>query len=240
MKSWILIAALVSGVSACAIRSNLDTPFVDPKNKPVDNTPTDASKGTKYCAPDASGNFDGQTVLAEAGLGQGNVAWAEGGGCVLRPIREVWAALQNIEASRWNETQSATFTRVDHPNKDFTHLYNITYKRGTPIGPIDWTIAWYHGFDLGTFDAPERINITFKKISGTSMIPVWEGTVTLSRVRDGITSFGMQTHFQAFQGNPQNVQAAKDSIGDILAKARTVAPDWIELNTGFHQDPSVP
>lgn len=240
MKSWMMIALLVSLTSACAIRANLDTPFTNPENKPGVDVPGDASKGTKYCMPDADDNFDGQTTVVDGGLGDQGIAWADGGGCVLRPIREVWAALQNIDAMKWVGADRESFTRVDHPKANFTHLYTITSFKGTAIGPIEWTIEWFHGFDIGTFDLPSRVNVKFQKVKGTSNIPIWEGAITLSKVRSGVTSLGFHTNFRARQGNSENVQSAKDTISEIIKKARTAAPDWVMLNTGFHASPGIP
>jgi len=158
----------------------------------------------------------------------------------MRPIREVWAALQNVEAMRWEDTDRMTFERTDHPNPDFTHLYSITYFKSTIIGNIDWTIQWFHGFDQGTFDAPLRVNVSYKRVKGTSNIPVWQGGITLSRVKNGVTSIGIHNEFKARQSNAENVQSAIDSVVEITRKARTVAPDWAKLNTGFHENPDEP
>lgn len=236
----LLIACLLSLPIACAIRKDMPTPFINPTNKPKVDVPEDATNGTKYCAPDANGRFDAATVALEGGLGANAIAWADGGGCVMRPIREVWAALQNMEAMKWDDTDRMTFSRTDHPTADFTHLYAVTYYKSTIIGPIDWTIQWYHGFDVGTFDAPSRINIQYKKVNGTSNIPVWEGGITLSRVKNGVTSIGIHNEFKARQSNGENAQSAKDSIIEITRKARTAAADWEKLNTGFRENPAQP
>lgn len=240
LKIWLLIATLLSIPMGCAIRKDMETPFINPTNKPTVQVPDDATNGTPFCSPNADGKFDAQTIQMKAGMGAGGVAWADGGGCVLRPIREVWAALQNLEAMRWDDTDSMTFERVDHPNADFTHLYSITYYKSTIIGNIDWMIQWFHGFDQGTFDAPLRVNVSYQRVKGTSNIPVWQGGITLSRVKNGVTSIGIHNEFKARQGNSENVQSAQDSVVEITRKARTVAPDWTRLNTGFRDNPSEP
>lgn len=236
----LLIACVLTFPLACAIRKDMPTPFVNPTNKPKVDVPEDATNGTKYCEPDANGRFDSATVHIEGGLGANAVAWADGGGCVLRPIREVWAALQNMDAMKWDETDRMTFARTDHPNTDFTHLYGVTYYKSTIIGLIDWTIQWFHGFDIGTFDEPLRVNIQYKKVNGTSNIPVWEGGITLSKVKNGVTSIGIHNEFKARQSNGENVQSAKDSIIELTRKARTAAASWENLNTGFRDNPAQP
>lgn len=240
LKIWLLIAALLSMPSGCAIRKDLETPFTNPTNKPAVEVPDDATNGTAFCSPGADGKFDAQTIQMKSGMGADGIAWADGGGCVLRPIREVWAVLQNLEAMRWDDTDSANFERTDHPNPDFTHLYSVTYYKSTIIGNIEWTIQWFHGFDQGTFDAPTRVNITYQRVRGTSNIPVWQGGITLSRVKNGVTSIGIHNEFKARQSNSENVQSAQDSITEITRKARTVAPDWTRLNTGFRDNPEEP
>jgi hypothetical protein len=240
LRIWLLIASLLSLPLGCAIRKDLETPFNNPSNKPVVEVPDDATHGTPFCSPNANGKFDAQTIQMKSGMGAGGVAWADGGGCVMRPIREVWAALQNLEAMKWDDADSLNFERVDHPNGDFTHLYSITYYKSTIIGNIEWMIEWFHGFDQGTFDAPLRVNISYQRVKGTSNIPVWQGGITLSRVKNGVTSIGIHNEFKARQGNSENVQSAQDAVAEVTRKARAVAPDWARLNTGFRDNPSEP
>ncbi len=231
IKSFFIVALVTALPLGCAIRKNLETPFNNPVNKPVVDVPVDATHGTKYCSPDAVGGFDVDKIALDGGLNSAGVGWADGGGCVSRPIREVWAALQNLEALKWDDVDRFTAVRTVHPSPDFTHLYAITYFKGTIIGTIDWTIQWFHGFDQGTFELPTRVNITYQKVHGTSNIMVWQGGITLSKVNDTMTSIGIHSEFKARQSNSENVQSSKDSLTELVRKARTAAPDWVRLES---------
>jgi len=231
-----LIVAVLVLASSCAVRKNLETPYTNPTDKPAVDDGSgggggDVPTGTKFCMPDANGNFDGATIVLQSGqTATDGSAWAEGGGCILRPIRDVWATLNNLEAMKFKAADSFTAVRTVHPKPEFTHLYEITYAKSTIIGPINWTIDWYHGFDKGTFEAPERVNVNYQRIRGTSNIPIWYGGIVLSKINSAVTSIGIRNNFKARQSSAANEASAKSALSEMVTNARTGAPDWNRLD----------
>lgn len=249
----LIIALTVLFIIGCAIRKNLETPF-DPKNKPViddggdkedkgggDNNDKDAPNPTRFCAPDSNGNFDSSAITeTKAGMNGDGSAWHEAGGCVSRPIREVWAVLHNLDVMQWRETDSYTFVRTVKPKDDFTHLNEVTYYKSTIIGQIEWTTQWYHGFDRGTFESPLGVNILYQRVRGTSNIPIWNGGVVLSKVTDKITSIAIRNVFKARQSESENQASSRDTVHELIDKLRQGRADWQRLNEGLTDKPTEP
>ena len=234
-------------MAGCAIRDNLETPFNNPTNTPVIH---DGSGGTgngdpsqvRYCVPDANGVYDGAKVTAQATLVADSVAQATGGGCVLRPIREVWAVLNNQPEMKWEAADRLVTSRIVNPPKPgFTHLYTDTYYKssGIPIS-IHWTIEWYHGIGGGTFEAPTSVNIVFHRTKGTEMMPVWQGGIVLTKVTETVTSVAILDEFRAAQGDDQNKNDSLDELNELIRHMRNGPPDWTNLNTGFKDNPDQP
>jgi hypothetical protein len=121
-----------------------------------------------------------------------------------------------------------------------THLYEITYYKQTILGPINWTIDWYHGFDKGTFEAPQRVNINYQRVRGTSNIPIWHGGIVLSRVSNSVTSIAIRNEFKARQSSSANENSARNALSEMIQNARNGAPDWNRLNSGLKDNPKKP
>jgi hypothetical protein len=242
-RKFIALICILTFNFSCAIRKDLETPSAPPPDKPGvdDGSGSDPTQGTKFCKPDSNGKFDGITMLMQSGqTAADGSAWAEGGGCVLKPIREVWATINNLEVMKFQAADSFTYQRTLHPTPDTTHLYEITYNKSTAIGPIDWTIDWFHGFDKGTFDAPQRVNINYQRVRGTSNIPVWHGGIVLSKVNKSVTSIAIRNDFKARQSSSANEASARAALSEIITHSRDGSPDWGRLNTGLKDNPNQP
>lgn len=236
---FVVIGAFL--LAGCAIRNNLETPFNNASNTPVVHDGSgDGSGQTKYCVPDAKGSYDGKAIALQSGLNADASAWAQGGGCVLRPIREVWAVINNLEVMKFEDADRFTATRTINPKADFTHLYAITYYKSTPIGAINWTIEWYHGIGSGTFTDPNSVNINYQRTKGTAFIPIWHGGIVLTKVTDAVTSVAIRNEFRASQSDAENVGSAQDALTEMIRHMRDGAPDWSRLNTGLKDNPDQP
>ena len=230
------LASLLLTMSGCAIRQNLaSTPF-----NPINTLPTndaqvdkDVSKGTKYCVPSAGGAFIENAPVFKATTLPSGAASAEGGGCVVRPIREVWAVLNNLEVMKFNEADRFDAVRTINPKADFTHLYSITYFKNTPIGPINFTIDWFHGVGRGTFEDPDQVNIEYQRTKGTSLVPIWQGGIGLIKISETVTSISVRNAFltRALSVSA-NIAKSSDQLNEIIMKARGGAPDWNRLTEG--------
>jgi hypothetical protein len=240
MHKKILIILSLLFIAGCAIRKNLVTPFAVPVNKPIRDGDGDPTHGTTYCPPGADGKFDPAAILSNTGMdpaGDGAVS-TDGGGCVMRPIQEVWAALNNLEQIKFQDMNSFEATRQINPTPAFTHLYVITYHTSTPIGEQTWTLDWYHGFDQGTFEAPERVNIIYGRTGGSSTISAWSGQITLTKVNSQITSMAMHNRFKSLQGSDKDKGSSSDTVSEMIRHARTVPPDYKRLLDGLTNVPA--
>jgi hypothetical protein len=198
------------------------------------------SAGTKFCMPGANKKFAEDPPVIQVSMNSDGSASAVGGGCVLRPLREIWATINNLDVMKFVAADSYTATRTVNPMNGFTHLYEITYSKSTPIGSISWTIDWFHGYDIGTFLAPGQVNIKYDRVSGTSLIPVWNGGIVLTKVLDNVTSIAILNTFKAAQSDSANESSAHDALNEMIGHARDGAADWTNLNSGLKADPSQP
>jgi len=202
----------------------LVTPFVDPSAQPI------IDDGDKYCQPDSKGNFDGTSTSVDSGTLPNSDAWAEGGGCVLQPIRQVWAVLNNVDGLKWAAADKITYTRTVNPKPGFTHLYEIVYYKSTLIGEINWTIDWYHAVSAGTYKSPTQVSINYQRTAGTSMIPVWQGGIVLNKITDKVTSIAVRNQFRARQSSSDNEASARSALSEIVDDSRKLTPDWDKLD----------
>jgi hypothetical protein len=141
---------------------------------------------------------------------------------------------------KFKAADSFSYQRTIQPKPDLTHLYEITYYKNTAIGPIDWTIDWFHGFDKGTFVAPQRVNVNYQRVRGTSNIPIWHGGIVLSRVSKSVTSIGIRNEFKARQSSVANEGSARAALTELVLNTRNGAADWSRLNTGLKDNPDQP
>jgi hypothetical protein len=230
-KRLVIAIGLLVFTISCAMRKNLETPFNNPQNTPVINDGGGGSSGTKFCAPDTTGKFDGVAVAMTSGLNSNDgSAWAEGGGCVERPIREAWAVINNVQAMKFKAADRVSFVRTVNPKPGFTHLYDVTYYKSTIIGDLNWTIDWYHSYDKGTFAAPQGVNINYQRTRGTSNIPVWSGGIVLTKVTDKITSIAIRNNFKARQSSSDNEDSARSALSEMIDHIRNADPDWDALD----------
>ena len=71
-----------------------------------------------YCKLNAKGEYEGlKTSIARQGK-LGENFFAEGGGCMERPLREIWGASQNKEIAAWRESDLISFTKSDDKRVD--------------------------------------------------------------------------------------------------------------------------
>ena len=220
----------------CAIRKDLKTLVPEPTNAPAVDARlgSDPARGTKFCAPDGSGQFPGEAVAMQSGQAPADgSAWAIGGGCVLRPIREVWAAISNLQAMRFGGSDSMEWAPATDAGTQYVHVYDLTYHKQAPIiSSISWVIRWYHGVGRGTFAQPSQVNINYQRTHGTFLIPIWNGGLVLDKVTSTVTSLAIRNNFKASQSSGENEASARSAVAEMIRKARTVSPDWVRLDDG--------
>ena len=175
----------------------------------------------KYCQADEAGKYS-EGVSIRSGERSGGGYWAEGGGCIFRPIREVWAVSHNQPLMVWKGVDESELTvREDRP-RNVTHFYEILYKVHH-IFTVKWTMHWLHSVAEGTFNKPKKVIVNFQKISGTGFIPYWKGGYVFREVKPGITEFAMSFNIDAKR---QTRAKTETSIREGYDLFRTGKPNW--------------
>ncbi len=226
-------------LSGCAIRKDLNSrapvPVIGQSNsqaKPGDCN-YQAVPGCKvYCAQNAKGQYPVTNILGDTGTNSDGSSWAEGGGCILRPIREVWAALNSYAAMKVIAAKSYS---VDHPRLSLgptiTNFYEITNHYSELGGLINFheTMRWFHGLFSGTFENPNAVEIVFERTNGGAQVSIWNGYITLAKINDSTTSLFIHTNMRTLESEDDILHAEAYGV-EMLSKARTLPPDWDNLN----------
>lgn len=242
----LFILAITASTSACGkdlstpIMKDPDQPFVgeDPElpytppelpNRPDTPDPEPPSpppqehRPTKYCAQNPDGSFSSDRF--EGGEAK-TYKWGNGGGCIMRPLREVWAVSANQPVMKWNDVTRSSYTRgFDLPSPHVVLLFNVHYEVDDFI-TVKWDMSWSHSLQRGTSTKPEKILITYAKYNGTSYIEYWEGSIFISQVTPEVTSLFMQNQIDASR---TSVEDAVATVAEVFHKLRTQAPAWQEL-----------
>lgn len=207
------------------------TPFSGNPLEPIVNLPlppengfSKSPRGTPYCFADEQGNYP-QDIHVESGEGDTYV-WGQGGACIFRPLREVWAVTHNQPLMVWKNVDSSSYTLQSDPPTGVTHFYQVNYLVKKFID-VHWTMNWYHSIRQGTQQIPLQILINYTKISGTRFISYWEGSMILHEVTPDITAISMRNQVNASQTDASD---AGKTVQQMIEKLRTGSPNWGALN----------
>jgi len=228
LKSIPYVVALALMVTACSALLGTDkaTPFNADPLKPLVDIPMppprtfEGPSETQYCFANEEGIYS-----SDVNVDQGDAddyVWGQGGACIFRPIREVWAVAHNQELLVWGGVDESSFKMRSDKPEGITHFYEIEYFVDDIID-VDWKMHWYHSVRDGAFETPLQILINYKKVSGTRFIRYWEGTFLLHQVTPEITAITMRNQIKASRTNSDD---AASTIRTIINKLRTGTPNW--------------
>ncbi|MBI4042712.1 MAG: hypothetical protein HY391_04460 [Deltaproteobacteria bacterium] len=187
------------------------------------NQPLDYSNGT-YCVIGEDRSYHESVTVLSGSRSEGGY-WAEGGGCILRPLKEVWAVGHNQPHLVWDRVDDYSVT-VKEPPQNVTHFYEVLYKVKEFFITVDWTMYWFHSIQRGTFEDPKEVLINFQKVAGTSYIPYWKGSILLKEIAPGVTQFSIRWLIDASE---QTEAKAAESVRTMYEKFRTGGPNWEPL-----------
>ncbi len=238
LSSWILLGALVT-FSGCGTRQNLEE-IAGENDSPRPRTFLRLTDGgervlsTAFCAPDSQGQFpDGARVLHQGTRtvrtrsGPITTFYSTGGGCIRRPLREVWAASLNWGPMQWNDTGRATVRRVEPNSPGQIFKYRVGYRVDVfPLFSVDWNMDWGHSLIAGTLEHPEELVLQFKKTSGTHYINWWKGRIDLFELEPNLTSFSLDVDLLA---HGKNGVATHNQVLELYEKLSRVEPHWPAL-----------
>ncbi len=207
------------------------TPFQgDPKESSFPRSSAQPSAGDQqgpYCKKESSGAFESpKTTIATKGKDPKGFFFAEGGGCIARPLRQVWAALHNPLSVKWKDANLVDFTESKQADVDFLFLAN--YEAGPFFAVQSWTIEWYQTLKEGTVEDPKRLLISYAKVKGTRHITHWKGEFELVALDDKTTSFAMRNELR---GTRINEEKAAGGILDIYQNLKSIDPNWTYLQS---------
>lgn len=190
---------------------------------PVQPTPPAPPHDTPTKSCDKTGGDYSEGIAPQPGQFEGH-DYGFGGGCIRRPILEVWATSLNQALMQWVDVDDSRALEYAPP-AGVAFFFSVNYAVHKFI-TVDWDMDWFHTVKAGTKQAPEKILINYQKVRGTSHIQFWRGTILLTRVNDHVTSFTMGNQISADQTSAQD---AADAVKDVYGKLQTGAPDWSHL-----------
>jgi hypothetical protein len=182
----------------------------------IDPTQPPVLPSSQYCAP--VHNQYNEEVLLEKGRSSGSQShsWGRGGGCVMRPIDEVWSTIFNHELVKWNGVSEIEVTPMPQVGSSSYH-YEIKYIVHDFI-TVNWTKEWFHTVTEGDAQNPKTVVISFQRVRGTRFVPYWEGSIVLTRLTAGVTGFAMSNQIRADRTGPDE---AAGGIADMIQALRT-------------------
>ena len=239
--SWLRLTAIMAAILTLSM---LATSCGNAKRTKFGRDPTaplESLKAADFCAADAKGSFDTSNSKVNQGTetppsGGDSYMFGRGGGCIQRPIREVWAVTHNLDLMLWDGVDHYTASYAPKLPHGVTHFIEIHYVVDSPIGAVKWTMQWYHSVPKGSGSpqAPTRIVINYQRIDGTVHIPYWEGSIILEEIqpaangKPAITGMVVVNKINADRTSPQD---AGDTIRELLDKMRSGDPNWGPIPT---------
>jgi hypothetical protein len=246
-RSTISLILILSAAVAC--QKKTATPFTGDPTKPI--APIDSSFGSRHATslpgdePDAvqstphtkycfmvdhhlrtGFHVDDQGQTTD---GNGPYSFADGGGCISKPLKDLWATAMDLDYFKWDGGD--TYQVDAHPKRDApkpgTHdSYSVryhSYMKSTPTLYGDYLMHWFFTLKTGTEAAPESVLINYVKTAGISNIHRWEGTIILERISDTVTSFGMRDQELTYDENDAQISSKEVASGvekmfDLLSK----------------------
>ncbi len=196
---------------------------------------------TAECAPDSNGVFPEGSSVPDHGsrsiqvrnkngkVETLSVYFASGGGCIQRPLRDLWAASLNWRAMQWKGTGELSVHKIPPPNSGAMQSFRANYHT-VQMGliSIDWALDWTYYLNVGNFQDPENIIIHFIKSWGTSHISWWRGKVELQQLTPQVTSFKLDAELSATSRGESDVMA---EVGEYYDKLKAAQPNWGALPT---------
>jgi len=179
---------------------------------------------TDFCQVDGNGGLSPDLLQ----VSDGERIRVEGGGCINRPIREVWGAVLNhgsMKPDDVNDYSASYRPDLVDASQSVVFAFNIAntvHALGGLVNP-SWTVIWYHSVKLGTYAKPKQIVINYEKVDGTNHIKYQKGGWVLERVSPTVTSFVID---QSVSADRYDVKKGNSDFNSIINKLRTVTPSY--------------
>jgi len=149
--------------------------------------------------------------------------YAEGGGCINRPLRTVWAVSQSLLGLKLKNSDIETIRRLELEGADFVFQTDHKKQPLKPFPPtIRWTLEWRHWLKEGTFQTPLHLAIEYQKVKSHPGIKHWWGMIHLVEVAPNVTSFSMRNEYH---GSRENTDKVKNMVRDLFDNFQRQLPN---------------
>lgn len=164
-----------------------------------------------YCKP-VNGTYTQGLKIASQGRRspQGNF-FAEGGGCIQRPISEIWEVLRTAPGVKWKEARVTQFKPLP-AMAPVAWAFEARYANGWIAR---WIMEWRHTPVAGTADDPEYVVVKYQRVSGIVHIEAWEGAIDLKRLDDDWTSVAQLNEIRGSGMSGIDVTKAVGGLTDL-------------------------
>jgi hypothetical protein len=173
-----------------------------------------------FCQADANGQYPSSDfVVAESG--DSPFSYASAGGCILRPLQDVWAISQKSRTWAWGNSDQEAFNATKLTSTPAQGTHAQAFLGSYAAGPFFARQRWTMRFDLQWSTGMQQIDIAYQKTRGTQHIPLWRGWVQMKQLAQNVVAFGMRDELSATQCNSRN---CLQTIRDVLTHLRTDTP----------------
>lgn len=186
-------------------------------------TPGPSIHNTNYCQVDNSGNILSTDQIYSNNENDG--VHFGGGGCISRPIKDVWGVYFNVDAMKPDDVDEYNSTpRPDlvPAGSQIVFVYDLYNQHNVPLINPSWTVRWYYSVTFGTFETPDEVAIKYQKVDGTSYITSMYGGYVLDRVTDNITSWVSDEFVNATQYDKGK---GYNAVVEDYSRFRNAAPE---------------
>jgi len=168
-------------------------------------------------------------------IGEGIFKWVELGGCVNRPIRELWAAFEGETLIRWKGSKKGFHLQKIPAKNGAHHSFKASYKGGT-----DWETIWNFTVAKGTPEDPGKIIIKYENSTHGRGMKHWKGSVVLTKVDESVTSVFIRNEFDLLavaQLKVDEEQKSFKAAKELFEEAKTAKPNWEYIKAPKTQAP---
>jgi len=215
-KTLLIIAVVAVAVTAGVLW------YLSPEDRGPSDFDSEEVEVTEYCQPDEDGVWP--EGIGEVTSGHSDeYGWAEGGGCVHRSIHKAWAALFNIPELVGDnvDRHSLELLTAEDP---YSHQFDIKYEVDNFL-TIEWTNRWSHRVVEGTPEDPRVVEVHYRRVEGSDMMPYWEGTILLKRLDDEMTAVFVHNEIDTPRGQETDEETSIRTVKGFFEDTANTVPN---------------
>ena len=157
-----------------------------------------------------------------------------GGGCVMLPLKDVWARIANYQEFIFDDIGEiggdAGLKASRLLGKNQVLNYEVAYETLHHTANPTLKFQWLHMIKPGDgdLDHPKIVTVVFNMTTSSSVFGIvpykkWNGQIILTEVAPSVTSVFIENRADIYT---QNAQDSQDSAENLLKKIKEGRPDW--------------